>query len=142
MNLNPLSGIIETVGNVIGDLHTSDKERGELFIENRKLDIEEQKVGQSIDLANIKVNEQDSKGESWVQRNWRPGFGWVAVAGFAYQFVLYPLLLWIWALLGAFGVLPAGLTPPPPLDVEPLWVLASALLGVASLRTVDKKFKR
>ena len=38
MNLNPVAGIIDSVGKIAGDLITTDKERMQLELEGRKLD--------------------------------------------------------------------------------------------------------
>ena len=52
--------------------------------------------------------------------------------------LLYPLLVWAWALLQARGLVPGNLQPPPMLDTEALWVVLSGMLGIAGLRSVEK----
>lgn len=131
MNLNPIAGIVEAVGSVIGDLHTSDKERMQLELEGRKLD-------QAMDLAQMEVNQAEAANASWFVAGWRPACGWVGAAAMAYQFLLYPLLVWGWTLLQAQGWLPAGVKPPPMLDTDALWVVLSGMLGIAGLRSVEK----
>jgi hypothetical protein len=59
---------------------------------------------------------------------WRPAVGWVGVAALAYQFIVYPVLLW----------LPWVHTPPPPLDSTMLYSLVTGMLGIAGLRSFDK----
>lgn len=39
MNLNPIGGIIEAVGNIIGQMHTSDKERLAAELDFARLDV-------------------------------------------------------------------------------------------------------
>ena len=56
----------------------------------------------------------------------------------AYQFVLYPLLLWGWGAFQAAGWISATLSAPPLLDVEALMVLVTAMLGIAGARTWEK----
>lgn len=139
MNLNPIGDIVGTVANVIDSLHTSDKEKAELAIENRKLYLQEKGLDQANDLANIEVNKEEAKNQNWFVAGWRPGLGWVGVAAMAWQFVVYPLLIWVWFTLQAFDVIPKGLEPPPILDIEALWVILSGMLGIATMRTYEKK---
>ena len=131
MNLNPIAGIIEAVGGVVGDLVTTDKERLAAEIELRKLDM-------AADLAQMDVNKAEAASSSVFVAGWRPAIGWVGAAAMAYQFLAYPLLVWLWALLQAKGWVPPGLTPPPMLDTDALWVVLSGMLGIAGMRSVEK----
>ena len=56
MSLLAVGSIIEAVGKVAGDLITTDKERLEMALEERKLDLEEKRIDQATDLAQIDVN--------------------------------------------------------------------------------------
>jgi hypothetical protein len=89
MNLLNISSIIDSVGKVAGDLITTDKEKMQLEIENRKLD-------QAIDIAQIQVNKEEAKSSSLFVSGWRPAVGWIGAAALAYQFLLYPILGWAW----------------------------------------------
>ncbi len=131
--MNPLvfGGIVEAVGKVADDLFTSDKERLEAEIEMRKLD-------QVIDLGQIEVNKVEAASSSTFVAGWRPAIGWVGASAMAYQFLLYPLLVWCWSLMQAKGWVPADLQPPPMLDTEALWVILSGMLGIAGMRSVEK----
>lgn len=131
MNLLGIGTVIESVGKVAGDLITTDKERMQLELEGRKLD-------QAIDLAQIGVNNTEAQHTSVFVAGWRPAIGWVGAAAMAYQFLLYPLLTWGWALAQANGHLPAGMQPPPMLDADALWVILSGILGIAGMRSFEK----
>ena len=131
MNILGIGSVIESVGKVAGDLITTDKERMQLELEGRKLD-------QSIDLAQIGVNNTEAQHASVFVAGWRPAIGWVGAAAMAYQFLLYPLLTWLWALAQANGHLPAGMQPPPMLDADALWVILSGILGIAGMRSFEK----
>lgn len=131
MNFLGIGTVIESVGKVAGDLITTDKERMQLEIEGRKLD-------QAIDLAQIGVNNTEAQHTSVFVAGWRPAIGWVGAAAMAYQFLLYPLLTWFWALAQANGHLPAGMQPPPMLDADALWVILSGILGIAGMRSFEK----
>ena len=131
MNFLGIGTVIESVGKVAGDLITTDKERMQLELEGRKLD-------QAIDLAQIGVNNTEAQHASVFVAGWRPAIGWVGAAAMAYQFLLYPLLIWLWALAQANGYLPAGMQPPPMLDADALWVILSGILGIAGMRSFEK----
>jgi len=131
MNFLGIGTVIESVGKVAGDLITTDKERMQLELEGRKLD-------QAIDLAQIGVNNTEAQHASVFVAGWRPAIGWIGAAAMAYQFLLYPMLTWVWALAQANGYLPAGTQPPPVLDADQLWVILSGILGIAGMRSFEK----
>lgn len=89
-------------------------------------------------LAQLKVNEREAGHKSLWVAGWRPGIGWVGVAALAYQFVLYPLLIWVWAVLEIKNLVPEGLKPPPVLDTGALMSIVTAMLGVGAMRSHDK----
>jgi hypothetical protein len=132
MNLLNISSIIDSVGKVAGDLITTDKERMQLEIENRKLD-------QAIDVQQIEVNKIEAASSNFFVSGWRPAVGWIGASALAYQFLAYPLLGWAWKWLQALGYVPTEMSPPPLLDAEQLWVMLSGILGIAGMRTFEKQ---
>jgi hypothetical protein len=82
-------------------------------------------------LAQVEVNKADAAG-SPMQRNWRPAIGWVCAAALAWDTIGRPML--------AFGLAAAGHQVPdlPSLGTEQLYALLFGLLGLGSLRTVEK----
>ena len=131
MNILGIGSVIESVGKVAGDLYTTDKERMQLELEGRKLD-------QAIDMAQIEVNKTEAQHSSVFVAGWRPAIGWIGAAAMAYQFLLYPLMLWGWTYLQGMGWIPKELTPPPVLDADQLWVILSGILGIAGMRSFEK----
>ena len=131
MSLLGVGAIIESVGKIAGDLITTEKER-------RQLDLEEKKIDQATDLAQIEVNKVEAASSSVFVAGWRPAIGWIGAAAMAYQFLLYPLLLWIWTYLQGTGWIPKELQPPPVLDADQLWVILSGILGIAGMRSFEK----
>ena len=73
----------------------------------------------------LEINKEEAKSTSLWVAGWRPGAGWVCVAGLAYNFLLYPVV-------NGFGY------PIKPIETDELLYLLGALLGVGSLRTVEK----
>ena len=131
MNLLGIGTVIESVGKIASDLITTDKERLEMALREKELD-------QRLDLAQIGVNQTEAQHHSIFVAGWRPAIGWIGAAAMAYQFLLYPLMLWGWTYLQGMGWIPAGLTPPPVLDADQLWVILSGILGIAGMRSYEK----
>jgi hypothetical protein len=130
-DFNPIGAIVGAVGSVIDDLHTSDEEKIKLAIEEKKIDAE-------IAKGQIEVNKEEAKSASLFVSGWRPAIGWIGAASLAYQFILYPLLVWAWEALKTGGHVPADMAPPPMLDAEALWILLSGMLGIAGMRSFEK----
>jgi hypothetical protein len=127
----PIVAILDGVSKLANDLITTDEERDKMRLADRMIDAQ-------LLQGQIDTNKVEAAHPSvWVS-GWRPGVGWVGVAGLAYQFILYPLLVWAWSLGQSWGYVEAGLQPPPLLDTDALIVLLSAVLGVAGLRSYDK----
>lgn len=131
MSLLGVGAIIESVGKVAGDLITTEKER-------RQLDLEEKRIDQATDLAQIEVNKVEAASSSVFVAGWRPAIGWIGAAALAYQFLAYPLFLWVWTYLQGTGWIPTGLQPPPVLKADELWVILSGILGIAGMRSFEK----
>jgi hypothetical protein len=138
MNLIGIGSIIEGVGKVADSLITTDKERAEMALEERKLDLEEKKIDQATDLAQVEVNKIEAASTNWFVSSWRPAVGWVGVLGLAYQFLGYPLMQWLWAFGQGYDIIPKGLAPPPDLQVEQLMTLLAGLLGFGGMRSFEK----
>lgn len=131
MNMFGIGTVIDAVGKIADDLITTDKERLELALRSKELD-------QAIDLAQIQVNQTEAQHSSIFVAGWRPAIGWIGAAAMAYQFLLYPLMLWGWTWMQGAGWIPAGLQPPPVLDSDQLWVILSGILGIAGMRSFEK----
>lgn len=131
MNFLGIGTVIESVGKVASDLITTDKERLQLELEAKRID-------QATDLAQMEVNKVEAASSSTFVAGWRPAIGWVGAAAMAYQFLLYPMLVWAWTWAQAEGHVPATVKPPPMLDTEALWVILSGMLGIAGMRSWEK----
>lgn len=131
--MSPLlaSGIVEGVGKIADDLFTSDEERLRAEIDLKRLDVD-------AALGQMAVNQAEAQHSSLFVAGWRPAVGWVGAAAMAYQFLLYPLMVWGWSFMRAKGWVPLYLEPPPMLDTDALWVVLSGMLGIAGMRTVEK----
>lgn len=126
-----LGGIIDTVGKVADDLFTSDEERAKAELDAYRAE-SERMSGQ------VEINKIEAANGNLFVSGWRPAVGWVGVMAMAYQFVLYPFLVWGWHAMQAAGWISLGLTEPPMLDTDALWVILSGILGLGVYRTAEK----
>ncbi|WP_444939562.1 3TM-type holin [Microbulbifer sp. JMSA002] len=89
-------------------------------------------------LGQLEVNKAEAQHKSIFVTGWRPCSGWVGGLALAYQFVLYPLLCWVWAIYSAKGSIFTGMTPPPVLETDVLFSMIAAMLGIGAMRSYDK----
>lgn len=134
MNPLMLGGIVETVGKIADDLFTSDEERAKVSLDAYQAETTRMQ-------GQVEINKIEAGSQSLFVAGWRPAIGWIGAAAMAYQFVLYPILIWAWASMQAAGWVPATLTPPPILDTEALWVILTGILGIGTMRSFDKRAK-
>lgn len=138
MDLNPITGIVGAVGQIVDDVWTSDEERLKADLQAMQIGLEAAKVDADLIKGQQDINREEAKHASIFVAGWRPSLGWCGVAAIAYQYVLYPLLTWAWAWMQAQRWVPDGMKPPPLLDIEALMVLMTGILGLASARTFEK----
>jgi len=94
-----------------------------------------------VDLTTkqLDINIAEAKHSSVFVAGWRPFIGWVGGGAMAYQFIVYPLLIWAWAIVQANGGIPEGVNPPPVLETGALFSIVTGMLGVGAMRSHDKK---
>jgi len=78
------------------------------------------------------INKIEAGSASMFVAGWRPAVGWLCVAVLAATWLIYPLASWAVAICG--GALP----PSPELGNADTQSLLYALLGIGSLRTIEK----
>lgn len=102
-------------------------------------DLAKMKMHVDLMLAQINVNLQEAKHKSVFVSGWRPWIGWVGGFSLAYAGIIHPILLWIWALLQAFEVIPKEMIPPPFVESGTLGSIVTGMLGIGAMRSHDKK---
>ena len=85
------------------------------------------KHAQALALAQIKVNQEEAKG-NWFQSSWRPLIGWICGLSLAINYLISPIC-------AGFGILI------PQADMSVMMPLLLGMLGIAGMRSVDKAFK-
>ena len=82
-------------------------------------------------LGQLEINAREAAHPSIFVAGWRPFVGWTCGVGLFYQAVLHNLLNWV-AVMYALPTLPA-------MDSALLIYVLGAMLGIAGLRTYEKK---
>lgn len=110
---------VTAVGSILDNLFTSKDE---------KLTHEEVRIrlAQQPDMAQIELNKIEATHRSMFVAGWRPFLGWVCGLGLANTFLINPWIQWI---TGAAG---------PKLPEDIIMELVYALLGLGTLRTIEK----
>ena len=136
---NGISSVVESVRFALtGDLPPEERiKMQELLIKLEELDMK-------VKQGQLKLNELDAQSPSIFKSGWRPLLGWVAVIGFSLVFVLFPIFEWILNIVLVFNKI--QLTKEelmalkhPVIDGWLLLNLLGALLGIGTLRTIEKK---
>lgn len=85
----------------------------------------------AVTSAQSDVDKVEAASTSLFIAGWRPGIGWVCCAALALAYIIGPLFTWVAALVGQP-------TPFPTFDLGALMPLMFGLLGMGTLRTVEK----
>ena len=143
MALDPLSALFSIGKSVIERIWPDPVKQA---IEIRKLQEVEQKgvlakLGAHVQLltGQMEINKIEAGHKSIFVAGWRPAIGWTGAVALFYQFVFYPLLLWIWQIADALFEIPVGVTPPLLGDTEALYTIILGMLGIGAMRSYDKK---
>ena len=119
---------IEAIGNVFDKLFTSDAERAQAEAVLEKL-------RQHPAELQVELNKIEAAHRSVFVAGWRPAVGWICAAGVGWAYLGHPLFLWAAALWSP------GLTPPE-IQIDSLFELVLAMLGMAGLRSFEKSTGR
>lgn len=86
---------------------------------------------QAVTQAQSDIDKTEAGSSNLFVSGWRPGVGWVCCAALAYQYLISPLCA------GIANIAGHPINPLPSLDGQ-LWELMMGLLGMGTLRTVEK----
>ena len=83
-----------------------------------------EKHAQQLALEQIKVNQEEAKG-NWFQSSWRPLIGWICGISLMINYAISPIC-------AGFGIVI------PEADMSVMMPLLLGMLGIGTLRSVDK----
>lgn len=115
----------EVVADFVDSTFTSDEERAQAQVVLEKL-------RQQPAALQVELNKVEAGHRSAFVAGWRPFIGWMCGVGFAYHFIIQPLLSFILTAKGVdLGDLPA-------FDITSLNTVLMGMLGLGGLRTFEK----
>ena len=135
---NGVSTVIESVRFALtGDLPPEER------IKMQELLIRLEELNMKIREGQLRLNEIDAQSKSLFKSGWRPLLGWIAVTGFSLVFVLFPIAEWVLNIVVVFNKIVLTkeelmALKPPVIDGWLLLNLLGALLGIGTLRTIEK----
>ncbi len=131
-----LAPLIQIGGKLIDRLFPDEESKARAQLELLKMqqtgELAQMQADTSLALGQIEVNKAEAASGDRFSAGWRPLIGYVCAAGLIYTFLLQPLLPWIVALFGK--TVPAL----PALETEALMALLFGMLGLGSLRSIEK----
>jgi len=144
-----IKGMAEGVGSLAKDIRAAIT--GPEMTAEQKTQIEMQllmmesaaaKAAADFDTAQMQgqvdLNKIEAASDGLFKSGWRPAVGWICVAGLAVTFLFKPLLPWV-CQVGALIVGRESIVPPiPEIPMGDLLILLSGLLGLGTMRSVEK----
>lgn len=82
-------------------------------------------------LKQLEINAQEAANPSVFVSGWRPAVGWVCGFGLAYQAIFHNILSWLAVIYSK--------PMPPEINSDILIYVLGGMLGIAGLRTYEKK---
>lgn len=132
--LGPLVDIAKEIfDRVIPDKEGRQKAKQEFELELLKRRTEIIEAAKASDAGQVEVNKVEAGAPDLFRGGWRPFVGWVCGFAVAYQFLARPILTWLSPYI--LGIASA----PPALDMADLIFLLGGMLGLGTLRTIEKK---
>jgi hypothetical protein len=123
-----LDAVIGTIGTVLDRVIPDKNKRAEAQEQLQNL-LTTQDF--QIALEQIKVNAIEAQSDNLFKSGWRPSVGWICSIAFGLHFVIFPLLNW-------FIILFSGQPILVPFHMDTLLTVLLGLLGMGTLRTVEK----
>jgi hypothetical protein len=93
--------------------------------------LQELQIAATADSTQAAINQVEAASPSLFVSGWRPFIGWVCGVAFAYHFIVQPLLAFAIANAGGEVKLPV-------FDMQELSTVLMGILGLGSLRTIEK----
>ncbi|MDR2820946.1 MAG: holin family protein [Desulfovibrio sp.] len=85
----------------------------------------------SQDAGQAEINRVEAASTNWFVSGWRPAFGWIGAAAFAWLFLGKPVVEMYCAIRGMEVKLPA-------IDADGLLYMVFGILGISGSRTFEK----
>ena len=132
VDVKDLGGIFSGVGTLAKDIRAAITGKSVLD-PNKQAEIEAKliELESAVMQAQSRVNEIEAASPSLFIAGWRPATGWLCVTGLAWQVFIWPIWVWVSKLY--------NIPTPPNIETAVLITLLIGMLGLGTLRTVEKR---
>ena len=122
----------KVIDKIFPDQDAANKAKLEMFKLQQEGAFKELEMQFDLAKGQLAVNVEEAKSSSLLVAGWRPAVGWVCVLAYAFNYLIMPLANWIAKWMDATA--PAIVA----LDTGELTTLLFGMLGIGTLRTVEK----
>lgn len=123
--------ISSLIDKLIPDKQAAAQAKIDLLKEENAHALEEMRLALQADTNQTDINKVEAANTSIFVSGWRPFIGWVCGVAFGYHFIIQPLLAFSIANTGGDVKLPQ-------FDMDALFTVLMGMLGLGSLRTIEK----
>jgi hypothetical protein len=120
-------GLVNSVGKIVDELHTSDEEKAQAKIKLQELE-------NQLKLSQMDINKVEAGHKSIFVAGWRPAVGWLIVGILFYSYILQPFILMTLKIMGKDIDLPV-------LNMQEVMPIILGMLGLSFGRSYEKKHK-
>lgn len=139
INFDNVFGFLGDAGKVAKELReaitgktiTDPAKMQELANQAAEIEIKAAEANNILLTAQMEINKEEAKSSSKFISGWRPACGWICVLGLAWSVFVYPVWVWIASMKGWMA--------PPNLETAALITILLGMLGLGTMRTVEKK---
>lgn len=127
-----LNNVLGQAGSLLKDIRTAIT--GKAPIDSTKqaeIEAKAQEIEAELMKAQIEVNKIEASSTSLFVAGWRPAVGWVCASALFYHFIGFSVFQWVIALSNIKVVAPV-------INTEGLLTVLFAMLGLGTLRTLEK----
>lgn len=116
---------------ILGDLTASIRKAVPDTAERDRIAGELERMQLALAQAQAAITAAESQSPSLFKSGWRPAVGWLCVLGLWIDFIVFPLVSMALQLAGKPAI-------SSPLDITSLLALLGSLLGLGSMRTIER----
>ena len=122
--------VLTVIDKIFPDANAAAAAKLELFKLQQTGELKQLEADVQLAAGQLGINQVEAAHPSIFVSGWRPAVGWVCVTGLTYSFLGYPLISWLSTMI--------DVPVPPDLDLGALITLLGGMLGLGSLRTLEK----
>ena len=117
-------GLVDSVGKIVDELHTSDEEKAQAKIKLKELE-------NDLQTKQMEINKVEAGHKSVFVAGGRPALGWIIVIILGYCYLFQPFIAMTLKIIGKDVELPN-------LNLDQIFPLILGMLGLGGLRSFEK----